>query len=399
MAKNITEIELPNEDGTQSDIYFIRDQYAYNHAKDGKSPSFGGEAGSNMYKFAVSSEGHVGNLTRVQQQDIGDLGFYTKEEADELFSKSGLPEIVPEEDEGKVLQVVDGEWSAAEPPNGLPDVTEEDNGKVLSVIEGTWAATDNKDIVEITKEEYDALGDEKLTDNKLYFIKDYTESYAMNGKGMISKVLWEGEAGKDQTVTLNDHIINYDLLIFTFGVTRTLVEIPANYSSIGRIGASLFANTAYYSMFYGYFNSDNIFYIENLEQKGYNWCVTKIVGLKFCAATACYSTEEQIVGRWIDGKPVYQKTYVVDIPTRVTQVVIDNFTLSNYQLCNSDVCIAIGGVYDGRQYAGSSPEGGLSIIPSMYDNLSLLVKTYNSDAGWAYPMNVIATIQYTKTTD
>ena len=60
-----------------------------------------------------------------------------------LFSAwHGLPEVTTTDD-GKILQVVDGAWVAAEEEpaeDELPTVTAEDNGKFLRVADGVWTA-------------------------------------------------------------------------------------------------------------------------------------------------------------------------------------------------------------------------------------------------------------------
>lgn len=43
-------------------------------------------------------------------------------------------------DNGKVLTVSSGEWTAVTPTAELPTVTADDNGDVLTVVEGVWAA-------------------------------------------------------------------------------------------------------------------------------------------------------------------------------------------------------------------------------------------------------------------
>lgn len=60
-----------------------------------------------------------------------------KEQA-EAFAKS-VPSVT-DEDEGKMLGVVDGEMAWTDAPSGLPEVTGDDNGKVLTVVGGKWAA-------------------------------------------------------------------------------------------------------------------------------------------------------------------------------------------------------------------------------------------------------------------
>lgn len=53
----------------------------------------------------------------------------------------GTTPAVSGDDNGKVLTVVEGEWSAAAIPSQLPAVTGDDVGKVLMVdAEGNWVA-------------------------------------------------------------------------------------------------------------------------------------------------------------------------------------------------------------------------------------------------------------------
>jgi len=61
---------------------------------------------------------------------------------DKLKTSSSTLPAVTENDNGKTLSVIDGEWSAAKPASALPAVTENDNGKVLSVVGGAWAAAE-----------------------------------------------------------------------------------------------------------------------------------------------------------------------------------------------------------------------------------------------------------------
>lgn len=111
-----------------------------------------------------------------------------------------------------------------------------------------------------------------------------------------------------------------------------------------------------------------------------------------------YSTEEQVVGTWIDGKPLYQKTLFyqnyalssgyneLPIGTNNVDVVVDtkayvsNSTHTNYRPMNS--------------YTLEDDDNSIYYIVNVESNVLYLV----TKTSWSTP-NIHFTIQYTKTTD
>lgn len=108
-----------------------------------------------------------------------------------------------------------------------------------------------------------------------------------------------------------------------------------------------------------------------------------------------YSTEETRIGTWIDGKPLYRKTY--SIVTNATGV-------SNVRF---DIQVNILNIYGIVKYSGNSTFYSLpAFIPENRDHYCIL-----SDNGWGtgitarytgnfvWDMPLIFTIEYTKTAD
>lgn len=130
-----------------------------------------------------------------------------------------------------------------------------------------------------------------------------------------------------------------------------------------------------------------------------------------------YSTEEQVIGTWIDGKPLYQKTLQMTMPTTTSQkdgaffrgdTNLDVSAIGIAQLVelkavhNSDVIINIGTYFGYTSDIEETQYEGMQVIMCWYNHSSNLIqlrrfsgKTVNSDAG----ATVYVTIQYTKTTD
>ena len=112
-----------------------------------------------------------------------------------------------------------------------------------------------------------------------------------------------------------------------------------------------------------------------------------------------YSTEEQVVGTWIDGKPIYQKTF-----NGTTHE-----TAGNWSIINIDAQVATVISTDGKinashvwvplnNYRGDSVEAWVSI--TVTDNSHSTPNRINIKTGSSYiskPFTI--TLQYTKTTD
>lgn len=120
--------------------------------------------------------------------------------------------------------------------------------------------------------------------------------------------------------------------------------------------------------------------------------IYKIVGLNFGSTPHIYSTNEQVIGTWHDGRPLYEKTIIFD--TGVVAGNIDyNITSempANCEVVNDSFVMTY--TYGGYDYRNVNSFGAYH-----QDNAS---HYFNFSIGSArYDKHVELTIQYTKTTD
>ena len=104
----------------------------------------------------------------------------------------------------------------------------------------------------------------------------------------------------------------------------------------------------------------------------------------------CYSTDEQVVGEWIDGKPLYQKSY------KFTNLTITDTT--SYVADISALHIAFGMVTSFVcDVSGYFESDGFFVCWLRVPNNNIGIRRLNtgSDSG----VILYVTIQYTKTTD
>lgn len=110
-----------------------------------------------------------------------------------------------------------------------------------------------------------------------------------------------------------------------------------------------------------------------------------------------YSTEEKRIGTWINGKPLYRKSYVETLSSKLE----DNGTGTQYfihlGITNVDEIVSITGTIDNYQ------------LPYIFKDTSTAINYYNKNGNivvlniyktyWEAGMKIKLTMEYTKTTD
>lgn len=112
-----------------------------------------------------------------------------------------------------------------------------------------------------------------------------------------------------------------------------------------------------------------------------------------------YSTEEKIVGTWIDGKPIYRKVISSTLSDPLTGLVTVEHNIQNIDLPIRIVC--------GNASNPDIIDGGV-VIPAQYDSTTFIqlgafsssyVQLYCGSQNWTNKRKVLLCLEYTKTTD
>ena len=141
-------------------------------------------------------------------------------------------------------------------------------------------------------------------------------------------------------------------------------------------------------------NDDNMGLLSNLNTTDKSSMVNAIneVNNKFN-----YSTEEQIIGKWIDGKPLYRKT----ITFKTT--IADSFTVP-HEIANVDeINVDYGNSYFTEKTGTSYSLPIIGYAGNFTDNCYAFVNKENiyiyATGGWNTSWTKYITLLYTKTTD
>lgn len=210
----------------------------------------------------------------------------------------------------------------------------------------------------------------------------------------IADVLWSGTATPSTTgtdITLSHAISDYDFIVFTVNQSGSaydsVVVIAVNELTVGESYIETGYGGSQMDVFFDY-TSDTTINIKSSDS-AYLTTYTKITGLKFCGTLApmIYSTEEREVGVWVDDKPLYQKSYLLNTPIEITN---NGASISSYIDNYQDIeCFVRGQAsYTENSYGKQGAD-----IWVGYDSSTL--KAYCSEGCVA---NVI-TLLYTKTAD
>ena len=114
----------------------------------------------------------------------------------------------------------------------------------------------------------------------------------------------------------------------------------------------------------------------------------------FMDAGSNYSTEEQVVGTWIDGKPIYQKTITGTISA------LGTWNEYNHGISNLGTCVDIKGIASmsgGYQWVFTGYRDYVTYMAVSISSTKVRFFVSNSDTMLNQPIHF--TIQYTKTTD
>lgn len=146
-------------------------------------------------------------------------------------------------------------------------------------------------------------------------------------------------------------------------------------------------------IFLSFTNSKLCFYTGT----GNTTTLCKVYGLKFenklINRSDIYSEEERMIGRWTDGKPLYQKTVVIDNPvsTGATTSIV-------HGIADVETIVDIyGGAYLGSTCIDLNSFGSSNYYTLIYASQTNI--SYELKWGSSTFTKILATIQYTKTTD
>lgn len=231
-------------------------------------------------------------------------------------------------------------------------------------------------------------------------------SSGSGGSGISFKTLWEGIHEGTDNIQLSDSVLNYDLIMFEINseyadsdaerVNNKYEIIPKDKITINegnhvsyKYVINTFYDTSYYKTFRFGFDTENSIIFSNTAG---SWgAIVGIYGIKFGGVNSnhTYSTEEQVVGTWIDGKPIYEKTVVYEGVLTNEKTLYDTSGINVINLFNI-------GFYDSDNIRSGNRiinyERNIS-----YDPQGIRVEI-NSDYGSQF-VKADFTIQYTKTTD
>ena len=285
---------------------------------------------------------------------------------------------------------------------GLDDVSLDNvqNGQVPKYNSQTqkWENADggssSANIVELTQEEYDALPDSKLTDGVMYAIKDVdslSTLKSMNINGVFidtDNIIVPNTPFRTSLSYTATQDCAISLYLVTVANATTFVKLNGKtilsfwkssmdtpsvqpiYVKKGQTISIVDANTSYDSDYtvYGIQPASNVIVLHDY-------------------LSSCYSATERQIGCWVDGKPLYQKTFTFDPHITISNSSWESITeVSALNIENIIKCF--GGETDDGSSQGSVMawvDSGMLKCQSLRNNNSVYITHL--------------TLQYTKTTD
>ena len=332
--------------------------------------------------------------------------------------------------DGQMLQYDDesSKWINVDPPSVSGDVTDvEVNGDSVVNENGVAEIVSYK---EVTQAEYNAMPDSKLTDGVLYCIKDapsgpdgfppliydtverevgvwidgkpiYQRTLILSESDFEKKNNWHWQYNYENQITGYEKVIKMDGVIeITWWGSRHII-------TLGGDDYEGNSNTSYYLAFANYYR------LVALKGYPYNNSSSSLANviITYCLLTVQYtksadnpgsgtwttqgalahhySTTEHIIGTWIDGKPIYEKTY--DLGGTGLEISYNSWTLSAISKSGIDSIINV----ESRNGTGGAYFGDVMASIEI-DNTYVAFQTARNGNNERIRY---VTLQYTKTTD
>jgi hypothetical protein len=225
-----------------------------------------------------------------------------------------------------------------------------------------------------------------------------------SGSGYTETSLWSGTQTTTGTITLSDGVQNYDVIVLRLSphqnntnyMQRTDMILASSimFGSTYQYTISAMTGTRqYYSYANCHFEDYTHFTLDEVYTDGYfKFTLLEITALKFGGGGGHnYSTEEQVIGTWIDGSTVYEKTQYGGITFSSRDTWYDT------DITNIDKLVSV----EGSILRGTRPINfgafNRSIISAWtVGNHTLMVSMQAMASGETYTLNSI-TVRYTKT--
>ena len=276
--------------------------------------------------------------------------------------------------------------------NGISVVDENHNAQIVSY-------------KEVTQAEYNALPSSKETDGILYCIKDVGDADSFppliysdeereigvwrDGKPVYQKTY---DLGSDTSISYN----SWTEVNATYPTDcELIIRVDCNTSGgtyASGISVGRKANGKFEMQTGRNGNAQNIRYFTILYTKSSDTAGSGIWNQQG-ALSHHYSTSEKVIGTWIDGKPLYEKTVHIGAMTKDTSWHSTNHNISNFKDLIDMKGIAKG---SGEWYSFNVFRPVTSIGIMLYATTTYIgyMNNYSDNISDSY-----VTIQYTKTTD
>lgn len=265
-------------------------------------------------------------------------------------------------------------------------------------------------IIECTQAQYSEWEENgEIRHNYLYLVSD--ANVAPVCYSLIKTTLWEGNSltSENETLTLLDGVKNYDTLCITCAFSGGQERKTDTYIDTNNI--TFDSNEDFGLIAHGitsvYLNNTVAISFQNnksIEVKvgSQSVVITKVVGIRNVQNPIenNYSTDEQVIGKWIDGKPIYRKvcSYIAEIPESASAETIIGVSPP---IQNIEQLVKIYGNYtsapDTRQYPLPYTIQSGSTIRIVYDYTQGIIIIKGNGIGASKNHYII--IEYTKTTD